>query len=207
MADVMTADPITISAGESLLTAWELMCRAGVRHLPVLDEDGTLLGTVHAHTLTAVWHAQSSGPSKAGESVTTLLGRGQGGHVRPADSVRTAARSMLDTGTDHVSVVNAGGELAGLLTVHDLISELAGTRRERTFPTPGMPPPRRIEPAVVRPSTGRRTEVPVSDARVERPRAGPSEGPDGPRSQSLHERDGAARTPASYDPAARPWRR
>ena len=37
--EVMTADPITITAGDTVLDALALMTRKRVRHLPVVDQD------------------------------------------------------------------------------------------------------------------------------------------------------------------------
>src|SRR5439155_26702509 len=44
VADLMTRVPLTVVGDEPLLTAVALMMNAGVRHLPVLDHDGRLIG-------------------------------------------------------------------------------------------------------------------------------------------------------------------
>jgi CBS domain-containing protein len=44
--DVMTRDPITIDPGAALGTAIEVMRAKKVRHLPVVDDDGQLVGIV-----------------------------------------------------------------------------------------------------------------------------------------------------------------
>ncbi|MFC5749068.1 HPP family protein [Actinomadura rugatobispora] len=145
-AEVMTMDLLTISARESVLMAWELMCRAEVHHLPVVDDEGGFLGIVDAATLTAAWDA--AGPRRARRPVTTLLGEHAKDSVRPAATVPEAARSMLESGNDHVAVTDAQGALVGLITARDLITELAGAARDRTAQRSGMPSLYRIEPVL-----------------------------------------------------------
>jgi CBS domain-containing protein len=43
---VMTADPATVSVGDSVLAAIELMNAGGYRHLPVVGEDGQPIGVL-----------------------------------------------------------------------------------------------------------------------------------------------------------------
>jgi CBS domain-containing protein len=44
--DVMTRDPLTVSAGAELTEAIEKMSARGVRRAPVVDESGTLVGII-----------------------------------------------------------------------------------------------------------------------------------------------------------------
>ena len=44
--DTMTKNPITITLSESLQDAMELMLRKHIRHLPVVDDQGLLVGIV-----------------------------------------------------------------------------------------------------------------------------------------------------------------
>jgi CBS-domain-containing membrane protein len=56
---VMTHILVTVTPDESPLMAWELMRRAGIRHLPVVDRD--LLGILTRDDLAADW---SGGPQQ-----------------------------------------------------------------------------------------------------------------------------------------------
>jgi CBS domain-containing protein len=51
---VMTADPATVGADEDVNVVAVKMIRLGVRHLPVVDEDGKPLGLLSARNLVAV---------------------------------------------------------------------------------------------------------------------------------------------------------
>jgi CBS domain-containing protein len=46
VAEVMTPDPDHVRRGDRLLTAVRLMHRRGYRHVPVVDDDGRVLGCV-----------------------------------------------------------------------------------------------------------------------------------------------------------------
>ena len=46
IADVMTANPVTITPNEKLSDAMSLMTQKRFRHLPVVDKDGKLMGMV-----------------------------------------------------------------------------------------------------------------------------------------------------------------
>ncbi|MFB4298536.1 HPP family protein [Actinomadura sp. NTSP31] len=154
----MTLDLLTISESESVLMAWELMCQAGVHHLPVADDEGGFIGVVDAQTLTASWNG--AGPEEARRAVTTLLPPGPPETVPPTASVPEAAKAMLRSGRDYVPVTDGRNVLVGLLTAHDLIDGLAGVHRNAPPRTGGMPSLYRIEPVLPaglpgRPDAGR----------------------------------------------------
>jgi CBS domain-containing protein len=52
LADVMTADPRTVTTGTTLFEATNLMDEGGYRRLPVVDEDGRPVGIVDVKTVT-----------------------------------------------------------------------------------------------------------------------------------------------------------
>ncbi|MCP9955455.1 CBS domain-containing protein [Actinomadura madurae] len=148
VAELMTRDLLTIAADESVLMAWELMCRAEVHHLPVTDVEGGFLGVIDAHTLTAAWNATT--PRDARRPVTTLLPSRSPSAVRPMATVPEAARAMLEADTDYAPVTDEHGALVGLITARDLIGALAGVHREIPERAGGMPSLYRIEPVLPR---------------------------------------------------------
>ncbi|QKW37034.1 CBS domain-containing protein [Actinomadura sp. NAK00032] len=148
-AELMTRNLLTIAASESVLMAWELMCKAQVHHLPVADDEGAFLGVVDAQTLTSTWNAAA--PRQARRPVTDLLPTGPPATVGPWATIREAARAMLESGNDFIPVTDDHGALAGLITARDLIGALAGTERDIAPRSGGMPSLYRIEPVL--PST------------------------------------------------------
>ncbi|TYB43937.1 CBS domain-containing protein [Actinomadura chibensis] len=149
VAELMSRDLLTIAEDESVLMAWELMCKAEVHHLPVADVQGGFLGVVDAQTLTAAWNATT--PRDARRPVTTLLPHRHPAAVRPRATVAEAARAMLEAGTDYTPVTDEHGALVGLVTARDLIAALAGTHREIAPRSAGMPSLYRVEPVLPQP--------------------------------------------------------
>ncbi|MBQ01314.1 MAG: signal transduction protein, partial [Acidobacteria bacterium] len=49
--DLMTHDPVAVQPGANLQTARDLMDQHGIRHLPVTDEDGVVVGLVSQRDL------------------------------------------------------------------------------------------------------------------------------------------------------------
>lgn len=79
--DVMTADPVTVGPGESMLVAGTLMREHGVRALPVVDEAGRVRGLLNMRVLAERYIAKTgvaSGfgdlPVSAGEVADALGG-------------------------------------------------------------------------------------------------------------------------------------
>jgi CBS domain-containing protein len=58
--DLMTSPPVTIRVHASIVEAARLAARAGVRHLPVVDGDGVLIGIVSRGDLLRVFLRQDS---------------------------------------------------------------------------------------------------------------------------------------------------
>ncbi|TDE33956.1 CBS domain-containing protein [Actinomadura sp. 6K520] len=157
-ADVMTRDLLTIAASESVLMAWELMCKAEVHHLPVVDDEGGFLGVVDAQTLASTWN--SATPRDARRPVTVLLPPRPPTAVRPSAAMPEVAGTMLEAAADYVPVTNGYGVLVGLITARDLIAALAGVEHDIAPRSTGMPSLYRIEPVMpsgvpARPNRGR----------------------------------------------------
>ncbi|MEU8120393.1 CBS domain-containing protein [Spirillospora sp. NPDC049024] len=152
-AELMSRDLLTIAADESVIMAWELMCRAEIHHLPVTDVEGGFLGVLDAQTLTSTWSATA--PRDARRPVTDLLPSLPAATVRPSATVADAALAMLESDKDYVAVTDEHGALAGLITARDLISALAGVHREIPARSGGMPSLYRIEPVLPREAPAR----------------------------------------------------
>jgi len=150
VAEVMTSDLLTVAADDTVLMAWELMRRGDYHHLPVVTDDGRLLGLVSAETAAARW--RTDGPDANRHPVADLLGRWRA-TVQPEDSVQMAARVMLRERTDAVAVTTPDDRLVGMLTARDLLAALAGVGPRPPTGSPNAPSLYRIEPVL--PPTGR----------------------------------------------------
>lgn len=123
---VMSRIVVAVRPDESPLMAWELMRRAGVHHLPIV-EGRHVLGVLSREDLAASW---SGGPQEqSSRQVRSLLGCEPRPRVRPGDPLPRVAAVMVDAGCDAVPVVSGQG-LIGLITARDVLSAVAG----RTHP-------------------------------------------------------------------------
>ena len=116
---------VTVSEDETILLAWELMTRAQIHHLPVVDEHGRCRGLLDDRSLAAEWVV---GPlSRQRRRVRELLGS-RVVNVSPADPISKVAVEMHANARDAVPVVDEDGQLIGLITCRDIVSALAGHR-------------------------------------------------------------------------------
>jgi CBS-domain-containing membrane protein len=162
-AEIMSRVLVTVKPDESPLMAWELMRRAGVHHLPVVDAHARLVGIVTRADIAAAW---SGGPDEQSRrAVRTLVAGRCTPEVRPGDYVGTVAAVMLDGGCDAVPVFGDDGTVIGLITVRDILEAIAGRAagaRPRTEEVSAM---FRLEPVLPCPA-----DLPDAQDQPEEPR-------------------------------------
>ncbi|MEV4471867.1 CBS domain-containing protein [Nonomuraea sp. NPDC049504] len=130
VGQVMSRVLVAVKPGDSPLMAWELMRRAGVHHLPVVD-GRHVLGILTRERIAASW---SGGPQEqSSRPVRALLGCEQVPRVRQDTPLTRVAALMLDAGCDAVPVVSGDG-LVGLVTARDVLSAVAGRARPAAEP-------------------------------------------------------------------------
>jgi CBS domain-containing protein len=126
VAALMTSPVLTVSADDTLERAWLLMARARVRHLPVVDRAGRLIGLVtHRDLLAAAPRGRAEDPTVR----LRLLGAVPVREVMethltvatPELPAAVAGASMVTGKIGALPVVGAGGRLVGILTTDDLV--------------------------------------------------------------------------------------
>jgi CBS domain-containing protein len=123
-ADVMSRMLVTVAPDESPLMAWELMRRAGVHHLPVVDADSRVVGVLRREDVASHW---SGGPAEQSEMWVGQLVREQNcPRVTPQTPLPDVAGLMIDSESGVVPVVGAEGTLEGLVTASDVMKAVAG---------------------------------------------------------------------------------
>ncbi|MGS2644598.1 CBS domain-containing protein [Streptosporangium sp. LJ11] len=132
VAQVMSRTLVAVDLEESPLLAWEIMRRAGVHHLPVLDGHGCLRGILTREDLTAHW---SGGPVEQSQvRVRALLADRRRPHTTPGTPLADAVAAMLDAGVDAIGVIGKDHRLAGMMTSTDVLRAVAGRVIERQEP-------------------------------------------------------------------------
>jgi CBS domain-containing protein len=133
VADRMTTEVIVTSRSERLADAMRLMADHDVRHLPVVDEERSVVGVISHRDLIAEGRRRTrvdesgevvvlgrSLPDRAVQEAMTLAET-----VDPEAPLAEAARKMLEGGLGCLPVVNHLGELVGILTATDFVKATA----------------------------------------------------------------------------------
>ena len=131
----MTINPVTTTPDMGVFEAFELMKNEGVQRLPVLDNDGNLVGIISEKNITSavadrevsiVEFALLLSKIKVGDVMTKEVIT-----VSVDDPVELAARKMSDNDISILPVVDNNGKLVGVVSRSDLfrlLLELFGTR-------------------------------------------------------------------------------
>ena len=126
---LMIKDPITILKSASIKDALDLMTSHSIRHLPVINEDGELVGLLTHRDLLRVCVSSIADISRKEQDA---LLRGIPAEqimtagvltVSPNSDVRSAAELMLDRKIGCLPVVD-GRKLVGILTEADFVRYL-----------------------------------------------------------------------------------
>lgn len=127
--DAMTRHVTTVAPTMSVLAALRLMRRDSIRHLPVVDEEQTLVGIVSDRDLTPATRTAPS-PTVRGRIVRELMASPVR-WTRPDDDLVAATRQMLAW---HISALPAveQGRVVGILTTTDCLHAMLRMADEQT---------------------------------------------------------------------------
>lgn len=129
--DVMSTKVVTLQRNEKLSVADEVMKQERIRHIPVLDGDGTLCGIITQRDLFRGIILRSLGyGSRAEEKMLDMLSIKDAMHedvitTTPDTPLAEAAGVMLEKKIGCLPVVD-GGRLSGLLSEADFVKRFAG---------------------------------------------------------------------------------
>jgi len=118
--DLMTSDVVTVGPDESIDALKDLMVNERIRHVPVVDGAGALLGLVSERDLLlrALFEEENKVTDIMAWNVAT---------IDPDQDVSKAARIMFDNKCGCLPVIEEG-VLAGILTEADFVKAAAHVR-------------------------------------------------------------------------------
>lgn len=128
--DVMTARSrmITVTAGQSVHEVLNLAARTGHSRFPLVDEGGhRVLGMVHIRALLAIPYAQRQ-QSAAGDSAEDAF------LVPDTIELDELMDQMRNGGLQLAVLIDETGDVAGMLTLEDLVEEIVGEVRDEHDP-------------------------------------------------------------------------
>ncbi|WP_321422188.1 CBS domain-containing protein [uncultured Methanobacterium sp.] len=122
--DVMSQKVITVPPTEDVVFAFEKLMKHKISSLPVVDEDGKLVGIV---TATDLGHNLILDKYELGTTVEEVMVN-QVIYVHPEDDLATAVRKMHEYGSDdgiiNQLVVLDNHELVGIVSDGDIIGSI-----------------------------------------------------------------------------------
>jgi acetoin utilization protein AcuB len=129
-SDVMTEGPTAIRATASIREAMVLFQSLEVRHLPVIDRDGSLVGMLSDRDLRALTLPQVLEDPRAlsyGGRLETAVSYIMSAAVftaGPDTDIAEIVNIMIDQKIGAVPVIDHAGGLVGIITYVDLLREL-----------------------------------------------------------------------------------
>jgi len=132
VADVMSKPAIIVRAKDSLGVAATRMAKAGIKRLPVVDENKRLVGVlsrVDILRLVADKEAKKmTAPLGAATSVRDVMSPTIP-VVRQEDDLGTIVDTLLESGSHRVIVVNEKGNAVGLISDSDVVERIQPSER------------------------------------------------------------------------------
>ena len=123
ISEIMTSSPLTLTQQHTLTDAAELMKKQRIRHIPVLDDQGSLAGLISERDLLAAQDSNiggCDGITSSGVTLDRVMTR-QLTTVDPNASVKTAAIYLQKHKFGCLPVV-AENQLVGIVTDSDMIA-------------------------------------------------------------------------------------
>jgi len=117
VSELMTPEPVTVAEETPVSGVLQLMTERRIRHVPVCDDEGVLLGIVSQRDILAISSSTGSLDHLAiGDVMHPSVDI-----VTPDCCVGAAARHMLRTKRSSLPVVDDKGCLVGILTEADFV--------------------------------------------------------------------------------------
>jgi len=128
--ELMTSDPYVVTEGVKLLAAMDLMREHDIRQLPVVDEDGRLVGIVTDRDLRQALSSHLYTEDETGQDVLDAyetVGEvmvGEPVTVMPDDGLEEVVDILLSTKVGGLPVVDLENAPLGIVTYLDVLSAL-----------------------------------------------------------------------------------
>lgn len=137
-ADIMTRDALAVSPGTPIIEAFHLLRSGRIKVLPVTTETARVVGVLTQTDLLDKVDWGNNGPRlgilrrarqslQRGRALDAVVGEIMTSHVHtvtPQTRIATLAPLMAHSGLHHIPVVDANGQLAGIVSQADLITAL-----------------------------------------------------------------------------------
>ena len=136
LKEIMTKDPVTLNIDESFCRVAEIFQKKDIRHLPIVNSQGMILGIMSQRDLNRITSPKRSSNGDflydPGELAKYILKQ----HVvqkvfslSPEDTLEKAVAIMAEKKLGCMPVVGPDGKVVGIVTVTDLLKLFLQTLR------------------------------------------------------------------------------
>ncbi len=126
VADLMTSDPATVVVTASAGAALARLHQLDVRHLPVVDEEGALVGMLSDRDFSPLPHDGTSSRSPGPSVPVSDLMSSDVVSVEEETSARDLIETLLDLKVGALPVTDSEGALVGIVSYIDVLRGLQG---------------------------------------------------------------------------------
>lgn len=126
-AQIMSSDVITLKVTDTVEHAWKLFHQRHFRHVPVMSEDGKLIGIISDRDFLALGLDHVGRELNRAEQLSSPIKNIMKSDVlttRPTTEIRAIARIMFTENIGAMPVVEEEGALVGILTTNDILRTL-----------------------------------------------------------------------------------
>jgi len=139
VSDCMTRHPVTVKVNESLMDALTKMKKGHFRHLPVVDNDGRLIGMLSDRDLRVIRPFTARGDHDMGKEKLAKLSVDQAAVFNPVAilydaNLQEAAELMLRWEVGALPVLSGDSYLIGIITYSDLLREFLTLSKKSARP-------------------------------------------------------------------------
>lgn len=138
LKDIMVKNPITLNIDEPFCRVAEIFKEKGIRHLPIVNASGVILGVMSQRDLNRITSPKKDAKGEyvydAGELAKYILKQ----HViqsvitlSPEDTLEKATELMAEKKLGCIPIVDAGDRVVGIVTAIDLLRLFLKTLREK----------------------------------------------------------------------------
>lgn len=125
---IMDPDPVVVKAEDTVQNVSSFMMEKKLQQLPVVDEDGKLMGIITSYDL---WQNLRESRDSESQMVMEVMSTNVL-VIQPKDKMGTAAELFIDRRFKTLPVVNLDNKLKGVITAFDVIKYVM----KREYPDP-----------------------------------------------------------------------
>lgn len=126
--EIMTATPKACTSIDNLAEAARLMWEEDCGIVPVVAEGGTLVGLITDRDICMA--AMMKGRNESSIAIEEVIS-GKLFTCKPEDDIHSALNTMRDNRVRRLPVVSADGQLAGMLSMNDVVLKAAETGNKK----------------------------------------------------------------------------